>query len=103
MGNLLRADPADEELCANYRNRHTLDMCLSLSILSEIVSTTEALAERCTDCRPVGIYTDDVLNSYKGKNRLEVGELYAIHLGLDADMPRCLRMCLLSLSPHIVT
>ena len=84
-------------------NRHTLDMCLSLSILSEIVSTAEALVEHCTDCHPVGIYTDDVLNSYKGKNRLEVGKVYAICLGLDTDMPRCPRMFSPLLSPHIIT
>jgi hypothetical protein len=53
--------------------RHTLAMCWCLSILSETVSIGAAHADFLSDRRTVGIYTDDVLNSYKGKNRLEVG------------------------------
>ena len=66
-------------------NRHILDMCLCLSTRSEIVSTAKAFAEPCADCRPVGIYTDDVLNSYKGKNRLEVRKVYVVCLVLDTN------------------
>ena len=53
--------------------RHTLAMCWSLSIRFEIVSAnnTPPLARESSHAA-VGIYTDQVLDSYRGKNRLEV-------------------------------
>jgi len=54
--------------------RRILAMCWFPSIHSEIVSRVpyRTSLQFADSCVLVGIYTDKVLDSYKGKNRLEV-------------------------------
>ena len=52
--------------------RHTLAMCWCLSIRFEIVRPTSSGKGVRALIKIVGIYTDKVLDSYRGKNRLEV-------------------------------
>lgn len=54
--------------------RRTLDMCWYLLIPFGIVSATIEGRDTFANVSAVGIYTDEVLDSYRGKNRLEVSE-----------------------------
>ena len=54
------------------------------------------------DLAIVGIYTDTVLDSYKGKNRLEVGKIPNFVEDRRLIPSRCHLMCSLSPSLHTI-
>ena len=51
-------------------------MCWSRSIRSATVRTDIGIRDLSADQATVGIYTDQLLHSYQGKNRLEVGAYF---------------------------
>ncbi len=77
-------------------------MCWSRSIRSATVRTDIGIRDLSADQATVGIYTDQLLHSYQGKNRLEVGAYFGRELPR-SNVFRCHRMCSPSPSPRIIT